>query len=396
MTGAGARIVFFGTFYPKPYRAGNSSTGIVTALSRSERVGRIVVFAPHGSAIPPGARAERIDLRMTWEHDSVLGLGLTLVRMLRAARTADEVLFNIYVTSFGRSPAMNALGLLIPPLVAKLSRRPVRVYMHNFLETQDVEQLGYAPGRLVRWTVRTLERWLVEATHVSVPLKSQQDAVRSVAGFEVDRILLPYIESLPGAYTILESGGGDARADVAPPDRLRVLLFGTWGPQKDLVGIVRILDRLIRSGMALDVTIAGTVNPSFPEYAEEMDRLRVTTLPPSIRFVGSIPETEVLRLTLDHDVLLLPYRATGGYSGAMNLGALAGIGIVAYDLPQLREFADELGVPAQFVAAGDLEGVREALRKARPGRRGTSADQDAMRERLERTRSAVERLAGLG
>ncbi|HZY69772.1 MAG TPA: hypothetical protein VFF67_02185 [Thermoplasmata archaeon] len=396
MTEPGARIVFFGTFYPRHYRAGNSSTGIVTALSRSDRVERIVVFAPHGSGVPPGARADRIDLRMTWQHDSVVGLALTYVRMLRAARSADEVLFNMYVTSFGRSPAANALGLLLPSMVAKLSRRPVRVYMHNFLETQDVEQLGYRPSRLVRWSVRTLERWLVGATRVAVPLKSQQAALRRVAGFEVDQLLLPYIESLPGAYTLLEREPSPATdAAAAGTGRLRVLLFGTWGPQKDLVGVVRVLDRLIRSGMPLDVTVAGSVNPSFPEYAQELDRLRVTTLPPSIRFLGAVPETDVLRLTFDHDVLILPYHATGGYSGAMNLGALAGIGIVAYDLPQLREFADDLGIVAQFVPAGDLGRMREALGAELARGRGADQGRDGLRARLERTLASVERLAGV-
>ncbi|EQD53159.1 hypothetical protein B1B_10402 [mine drainage metagenome] len=113
------------------------------------------------------------------------------------------------------------------------------------------------------------------------------------------------------------------------------------------------------------MTIAGEVNVNFPDYVRRLrtsaKRLADTD---TFRFVGPVPEAEVPRLFAEHDLLLLPYRATGGYSGAMNLAAATGIGIVAYDLPQLRETAAALGVAVSFVSARDVAALEAGLEAA--------------------------------
>ena len=50
-----------------------------------------------------------------------------------------------------------------------------------------------------------------------------------------------------------------------------------------------------------------------------------------------------------------------GYSGALNFAAAFPISIIAYDVPQLREQADQLGLTPIFVRARDPEAFREAL-----------------------------------
>ncbi|MCI4351258.1 MAG: hypothetical protein L3K15_07080 [Thermoplasmata archaeon] len=392
---SGRRVVFFGTFYPTPHRAGNSSTGIVTVLSRSSKIGSVTVFAPRGSRLPPAANAARVDLRATWAHDDLGSLVTTLVRMLRRRDDCDLYLFNIYVTSFGRRPLANAFGLMMPVVLARVTRRPVRVYMHNFLETQDVEQLGYTPGRLVRRLVRALESRLVRAASVVVPLASQRAIVEKEVGGRLESFLLPYIEAVPSVYARIDSG-----APVAPPEQpstapVRVLLFGVWGPQKDLAGAVRLLEAVAGAGLSIKVTVAGGANPSFPEYAHELERLEKALPPERFRFVDWVPEDDVLQLTLEHDLLFLPYRATGGYSGAMSCGALTDLPVASYDLPQIREFAEEIGVRPALIDPKRADQLAAAVQEAgrvRADRR--RLDRATVESRLAVTGERVDRLVG--
>jgi glycosyltransferase involved in cell wall biosynthesis len=390
----GRRIIFFGTFYPTPHRAGNSSTGIVTVLSRSTLVERITAFVPRGSAVPPAADPSRLDLRPTWSHDDLRSLFRTLLRMLRSAKHADLYLFNIYVTSFGRKPVVNAFGLLMPVLLAQGTRKPVRVYMHNFLETQDVEQLGYRPAPWVRRVVRWLERRLVGHTSVVVSLGSQAAVVEREVGGHVQSFILPYIETMPSIYARLGSGASLAPTSLAVGAPVRVLLFGVWGPQKDLGGALELLRKVQGSGEDIQVTVAGGANPSFPEYAAEIDKFESAMPKESFRFLGWVSEDDVLGLTLEHDLLFLPYRATGGYSGAMNCGALTDLPVVAYDLPQLREFAQELGVHPAFIDPTRADQLAEAIRRAaRTRTERTHLTRAIIEGRLAITRRRVERLA---
>jgi glycosyltransferase involved in cell wall biosynthesis len=392
--GPGRRVVFFGTFYPTPHRAGNSSTGIVTVLSRSPSVGSVSVYAPRGSRLPPAADASRLRLRTSWSHDDLPSLIATLVRMIRDRGVCDVYVFNIYVTSFGRRPLVNAFGLMMPVALARLARRPVRVYMHNFLETQDVEQLGYRPSRLVRRLVRALEAMLVRSASVVVPLTSQRSIVEEQVGGKVDAFLLPYIEAVPSVLNRMASDAPMGPPAVDPASPVRVLLFGAWGPQKDLTGALRLLDKVAASGVSIRVTIAGGANPSFPDYATELAKFQATFSPERFRFLGWVSEDDVLALTLEHDLLFLPYRATGGYSGAMSCGALTDLPVVSYDLPQIREFGSEIGVTPAFIDPTRADQLAEAIAHAGQGRAARQGlDRATIESRLRVTQARVERLA---
>ncbi|MCI4319020.1 MAG: glycosyltransferase [Thermoplasmata archaeon] len=366
----------------------------MTVLSRSPKVDQITAFVPRGSAVPPAAVAARLTLRPTWAHDDLGSLVRTLLRMLRAGPRTDLYLFNIYVTSFGRNPIVNAFGLMMPVALARWTRKPVRVYMHNFLETQDVEQLGYRPSPWVRRVVRWLERRLIGHASVVVALASQGAVVEREVGGHVEPFILPYIETMPSIYARLSSGAALAPAPVESTAPVRVLLFGVWGPQKDLGGALDLLKQVQAAGERIQVTVAGGANPSFPEYAAEISKFEAAAPKASFRFLGWVSEDDVLALTLEQDLLFLPYRATGGYSGAMNCGALTDLPVVAYDLPQLREFAQELGVSPTFIDPARSEQLAAAVQKAAESRAArTRLARGTIEARLETTGERVDRLA---
>ena len=95
----------------------------------------------------------------------------------------------------------------------------------------------------------------------------------------------------------------------------------------------------------------------------------------SVRRVPNVSEEDIVPLLLAHDVLLLPYNTSGGYSGALNVAAPTGIQVISYDLPQIREQARALGIEVRFIRKGSAtelaESIHECLAAARLGSRPT-------------------------
>jgi glycosyltransferase involved in cell wall biosynthesis len=360
------RVGLFGVFYPEFQKAGNSTTGFALLWASLPSVQSVEVFAPVGSQLPPGAPPGKIRIRPAWQLDSPRSLRQVARAIEAAAPGLDRIAFNIHLTSFGRRPWTNVTGLLLPGRVARRTGRRPLVFLHHLLETQDVGPLGYRPTAFTRWLVRFLERRLLRRTRVVVPLASQATRVEEVFGVRPDHVMPAFVEAVPSG--ILRPAGADPGADrgtepLGAP--IRVLLFGYWGPQKEVEGVLGDLAEVHARGAAVRVTVSGEVNVNFPEFAARLARARSTLDPSVFQFRGGIPETDVPSVLAAHDVLLLPYRATGGYSGAMNLAAPSGIGIVAYDLPQLRETASELGIPVEFIPPRDVAALERAIRSAR-------------------------------
>jgi glycosyltransferase involved in cell wall biosynthesis len=384
-------VGFFGSFYPSVQRAANSSTGIVLGLSRSPRIETVYAFVPAGSKIPEFLEEDKIRLVRCWSHDAPLSLIRAAIKMIQMRRWISAYLFNTYVTAFGRSKIANGLGLLVPVLVGLLTSRRVVVYMHNFVETQDVPRLGYRQTKFALLAARILEILLLFSTRVIVPLQSQKMALEEVTKSEVGVAFVPHLESF---LSLLHSDPVEQNTDSGPREgSIRFLLFGSWGPGKDLEGILGALAELHDDGLRFRVTIAGGVNQSFPEYAAEFRLLIKRYGRMDLGLPGVVPDESLETLFRDHDVLILPYKAAGGYSGAMNAAAATGIRVLAYDLPQLRETANVLRLSPDFVNGMDkgtlVSTLRGMIQQEPVERRGESPN---VSSRINETQEALENL----
>lgn len=388
------RIGFFGTFYPEFQRAGNSSTGFVTVLSQLRCVEQVVVYAQEGASLPPLALGGKVDLRHIWRPDDPVSLVRAACGMILERRTVHRFAFNIYVTAFGRSRAANTVGLLLPSLVRIVSRRPVQVYFHNFIETQDLTSLGYSVSRLTRFLARLLEFTVIRLTEVSVPLRSQADTLQALKLGKVTPVFIPYSEAV---CSLLSTSPEAPLKTLQRPDSrvFRVLLFGHWGPQKDLIRTLRAFHEFLEKHSMVRLTLAGVGNAHFPDSERESRSASDALETEQFENLGRVPEEQVLNLFLSHDLLLLPYNATGGYSGAMNAAALSGIEMIAYDLPQLRETAANLQLSVQFVPAGDLDAFMTEVEAA--AARGLSRERrhvskESLTSMLQGTAAALSRV----
>lgn len=357
--GKGLRLGFFGSFYPFVDRLGSASTSMVALLDRLPEVSKITVFAPYSAKMMNGNTSTKIELVESWKYDDPLSLLRTLKLMKARKSDLDLIIFNIYVTSFGKSRIVNALGLLMPSLASKFCMIPTTVYMHNLVETQDIENLGYHSSTLSKNAAILLERLIFKWCRVVMPLRSQTKIAESVHRRQVHQLQIPYLEAV--ASNLLSTQGVFHSTDRRKPN---ILLFGSWGPQKDLESGLSVLKELLDEGLDFDVKIAGRINSNFPSYSEKFRAIKEAFSSSSFSFIGEVDESLVESVFSSSNVLFLPYNGAGGYSGVMNIGALYGLKMIAYDLPQLREFSQNIKANAFFVRKGDKEALKFALRQA--------------------------------
>jgi glycosyltransferase involved in cell wall biosynthesis len=386
----GLKLGVFGTFYPEYNFVGNVTTPMVLGLAGLGCIDRIIVICQEGAKIPAEFSHDKIRLIPCWRHDDPLSLLAAARTVLKSSSDFDVLVFNTYVTGYGRGRLTNAIGLLLPSIIRRLSRVPTIVYMHNFVETQEVERLGYFPSRATRWVVRSLEKILLASSSVVVPLESQRTAIEMKLGVRPEVFFFPFLEGWLASKSLLASGQGFPTVNARGR---RVLLMGTWGPQKDLDGALRALNDVIAAGYDLEVTVIGEENRHFPGYLSSLSTVSFPSLKDRVRFAGSMSDEDLFRAVQSHDLLLLPYHATGGYSGAMNFAAVTGIPIIAYDHQSLREQAALLGEDVTFIPPELLRGgIRNGLDRPRVGARRESA---AVEERCRTTEKSISRFADL-
>lgn len=385
----GLTVGLFGSFYPYVNSLGPTSTSLAYLLSNEPEVERITVFAPRGSQLLPSSHSDKIEVIQCWTPGRPTTLVRAFKEIQKSYRDLDALLFNIYVSMFGRSAISNGLGLFVPYLVSRLSQRPAFVYMHNFLETQDASALGYSLNALTRHAAGFLEGLLVASTGVIVPLRSQKSIVDQRFGIPVQQFFVPYLEGTWALSQVPQS------YETSHHDkRFTVLLFGSWGPQKDIRGVVRVVKRLFNLVPEARLVFAGSIHKNFPEYAEVIESAFGTLPKDRLEMHIDPPDSVVAQLALTTDVLVLPYTATGGYSAVMNVAGLFGTRIVAYDLPQLRETASMLGEDVQFVESGNEEALLSTLLKeaAATTRTGIADRLTMASAKLERSRLEVRHL----
>jgi len=345
------RIALFGTFWPEYNFAGNSTTPIAVIFASGLENVVVDVFCQAGASMPPGVGNQNLRLIPCWRHNDPVSLLKALFELRSLRASFDAVLFNTYVTSYGRSRLANFVGLMLPGLASTLTGRPVFVYMHNLVETQDIEKLGYRTTWSTRALVKVLEWSLLRFTTVIVPLRSQSQVISANFSERPSVIFLPYLEGyLPAKRALTRQPRAMRRADQSP----RILLLGTWGPQKDLDGTLSVLDNLAAEPVAFTVVLAGGPNLHFPDFLKSLDLGRFPHLRDRLTATGPISEDSLFQEVLESQILILPYRAMGGYSGSLNFAGITGIKVIAFDHEQLREQSGLLRQPLIFTESTRL------------------------------------------
>ena len=352
----GIKIGYFGDFYPK-FKNALFTTGTVYLLGKHEDVDSVYLYATKGCKIPNNF-GDKVHLFQSWDESSAVSLVKTLLLMNSHKRNIDAFFFNLSLTSQSKKSYINALALLLPVLLSMINSKKIVVYLHDIVETQNLETLGYKQSRLKIFIAKLLERLIASRVTMILPMEYQVSALSNVRKKDLRQIFFPYAEAI-WAFDLYPPVIELQESEKDQP--LRVLLWGSWGPKKDIIRVVKKLTELIKEGCNLRVMVVGNVNPHFTYYAEKISELMHEIDNDKISFILDAPDEIAPNIFFNSDILILPYLGSVGISGVMNIGAYYGLKIISYSIPEMQDFSNMIKADTLFIPAGDLNELSIAL-----------------------------------
>ena len=265
----------------------------------------------------------------------------------------DAVLFNLQFMKFGDKKIPAALGLMLP-LVCKFKRIPNIVLLHNILEEVDLGSAGFTSNRLMQkiytFIGSTLTRLILQADTVAVTMQKYVDILEKKYNAKNVK-LIPH-----GTFEVT-----DVLPDYNLPEGpLQVMTFGKFGTYKKVEGMIEAVEKVReKTGLDLEVVIAGTDNPNVPGYlAKVQDDYKHV---PQVRFTGYVEEFEVPVLFKESAVVVFPYTSTTGSSGVLHQAGSYGKAVVMPDLGDLALLVKDEGYRGEFFDPTSVDSLADAI-----------------------------------
>lgn len=334
-------IAYFGNIVGHGTALSQWGTGFIILASRIDFVKSIDIFCQRSEdSQPMGDYGHKIRIFESFRPNKPINILSILSKFKRS--NYDLIIFNLIPTTFGNRNTTNIISLLMPLMTKYLTKKNVRMIYHNSIITNDPGKLGYSGifNRLRISLLRQLEIQLFRRVDVQVLLRAYKTTIDTAVPKNKVEVFEPrYLEGIPSLHINknLTSDIATIRSTDGVP---RVLLYGHWGPQKDLELALKSLQMARELNLNFHLTIGGGLNANFPKYKVEFDNLLESHSNIINSYTGFVPEKDVQELFLQSDVLLMPYNTPGGQSGVLETAALFGLDILAIDFPEYRERAE--------------------------------------------------------
>ncbi len=237
-----------------------------------------------------------------------------------------QVIFNIGLTSWGRSPLRNFLGFLAIRLRYDLGRKDV-VLLHNVIEAIDLGSAGYNVSPIAQ-----------KGAHLAIEQLCKIPII--VFSQRMEKILLRHYGVAPVFWHPLPVDSQTTRT-MAENDLPTLLMIGYLSPYK---GYDLLLDALEIANFSTRVFIVGDehrILSEDPMYRAFLADLRSRAQAQRITCIPKIPSKHLPKLMAKVDLGVLPYADCQGACAAANLLISHHIPILATDLPEFRELADQ-------------------------------------------------------
>ena len=280
------------------------------------------------------------NVRLEWKYNGNSVRSLLTTAHKIAKTESSLVIFNFFPTSLGKNRVRNFIWSLIPLYLRFYGKRVLMIFHNSVTTTSDWKSLGYSKIMdLISARLYTMiERSLFRATCSVFLLESYKSFIRSKLGLNVLAAPFKYIDSLTA---LLASGNSnlDLIEIAAISDIKTIHIHGNFGPQKDLEFALCILSQIAEHGFKFQLYITGSINSHFPEYKEKFEQLikRYNSIINEV--IIPIPEANIFEVFKLTDILLLPYRASGGRSGVMDLGAFFDLDVIVFNRMEYVEQA---------------------------------------------------------
>src|SRR5437660_1281578 len=82
---------------------------------------------------------------------------------------------------------------------------------------------------------------------------------------------------------------------------------------------------------------------------------------PQIEFIGYVPEDKIAELFQGTSIAVMPYSSSAGSSGVAHLACAYGVPIVASDINDFRQLAEEEGLAIELYQAGNVKSLADTM-----------------------------------
>jgi glycosyltransferase involved in cell wall biosynthesis len=268
-------------------------------------------------------------------------------RLLRTIRQIqpDLVWFNLGFASFGGTPLPAFTGIAIPAMT-RAAGFHTHVTLHQLMETVDLKDAGVRFPLLYRLGGFMATQVVLLANSVSVMLPAYREILLEKYG--------------RGAVYVRRHGIFSARPEYPDFSRRgnpshRILAFGKWGTYKRLESMIEAFSSVVRQFPTAELVIAGTDHPKATGYLKSVEEQCWGQ--PRIRVIGYVDEDKIPELFQSSTMAVMPYSSSAGSSGIAHLACSYGVPIVASDIPDFHQLAEEEGLAIDFVPPGDSEAL---------------------------------------
>jgi glycosyltransferase involved in cell wall biosynthesis len=338
------------------------STSFIIALSKMKEIAEIHVITPpqKKSNAYTYKLPDKCIIHGILDYDHPLS-------MIRAVNLISELECDLVIavsgpTAFGRGSVSNLIGLLLPLMIQRKTGAEVKVINQGSTFTHETGLLGYSgPINSMKLLVASaIEKFIFKRVKTYFQLRYYCNVVEAKLGrsYVGGLLVSDYIDALATLYM----NGSDMNAVLErhlPKDKINVLLHGFWGPQKDPETALRAVRDLKIRNPRIHLTVSGGINNHFPRYREYFQGIIKNNEDIIDRHLGYVEEKELMSLFLENDIVLMPYRASGGQSGVLEMASFFENIVVCSDFPEFRE-----EMKSNRVVLTGLDGFGQSLSKA--------------------------------
>jgi len=337
------RVALVTSFPPSRGDLNEYGYHLACALHGDTRV-ELVILADE---VPSQERTTRFQVKRCWRFNSVFNPARLLWTIWKTH--PDVVWFNIGFSTFALTPLAAFLGITVPAL-ARMLGFYTHVTLHCVFERISLRDAGLHWPGLHRLAGRIATHLLLLADDVSVLLPSLLSDLRRNYGTRAQHVQFRPHGTFAGSPSHQRSKSHDKNV---------ILAFGYWGTYKRLDLLLEVMDEIVSQVPNAALVVAGTNHPRAPGYLESLQQRWLGR--DHVCFRGYVTEEQLPLLFADASVLVLPYSSTAGASGVVYQACHYGLPMVAADIPDIVDIAQEEGIAIEFYNRGDAEDLASQL-----------------------------------
>jgi glycosyltransferase involved in cell wall biosynthesis len=355
------KIAYVGDFLNHGKLLYTTGTPLVLLLSQLVEVERVEVFCPFKNK---NSEDFMIPDKVIIHEIYHFGNPLSMLRLFSLKpQEFDIMIFNVVPTGFGDSSLPNIIGLFVPLFLTAMSRnKNIKLIYHNSTFTNEPYSLGY--NRLydkirLKFLKRT-EMVLFSRIKTYVLLNIYKTKIENnLKNIKIYYLNATYLEAVTTVFLNNLQNSELMLKSRENNNITRVLMHGSWGPQKNLERALEVLQSLKNDGHKFTLTLSGTINSHFMQFKSHFDDLLIRYKNIITDYKGFVSEKALLNLFSENDLLILPYNSPGGHSGVLEQGKFFEILTVAADFDEYKEQAGN----SERIILCKLDKLGEILRK---------------------------------